>query len=244
MTSPLSALVQRLSELEAKATPGPLQVMWNTSSLVHLETGEGCPIGQGVSICSMSKKHRADAELFAEAINALPVLLAALGESRGGPGRWFPLQTDRPSVKPGPLRIPWIIAEKAYSDYARRYGRDQSLERLAERHGFSWAEMDQHYPPWRDEVDEVAKLRARVAELESALSSKPSALPPARDAEVAALVAERDALAGALKALDSWRARMPDAEFNDASPHWKWWHEAPLAQVRAALGGTQTKEAT
>jgi hypothetical protein len=77
----------------------------------------------------------------------------------------FPLQTERPPVKPGPLQIPWSIAEKAYGAYAAQYGRQQTLERLAQRGGFGWSEMDMLYPPWRDEVDELAKLRARVAEL-------------------------------------------------------------------------------
>ena len=37
--------------------------------------------------------------------------------------------------------IPWSLAEQAYKVYAARYGRGQSLERLAERGGFGLAEL-------------------------------------------------------------------------------------------------------
>ena len=49
--------------------------------------------------------------------------------------------------KPAPVqatragRVDRRIAEVAYRDYARRYGRDQTLERLLERGGFSWGEL-------------------------------------------------------------------------------------------------------
>ena len=45
----------------------------------------------------------------------------------------FPLQ--------GAQSVPWIFAERAYRYYAQRYGRDQSLERLAERGGFGASEF-------------------------------------------------------------------------------------------------------
>jgi hypothetical protein len=37
--------------------------------------------------------------------------------------------------------IPWGVAEEAYKVYSRRYGKDQSLERLAQRGGFGWSEL-------------------------------------------------------------------------------------------------------
>lgn len=46
-------------------------------------------------------------------------------------------------------RIPWRVAELAYIEYAKRYGRDQSLERLAERGGFHVNELDALLPEWR-----------------------------------------------------------------------------------------------
>jgi len=76
--------------------------------------------------------------------------------------RMFPLQTQR-DVPPGPVSIPWSVAEKAYGAYAAQYGRSQSLERLAQRGGFGWGEMDTLYPPWRQEVDELVRLRADLA---------------------------------------------------------------------------------
>ena len=37
--------------------------------------------------------------------------------------------------------IPWSAAERAYKTYAERYGKEQSLERLAERGGFGLYEF-------------------------------------------------------------------------------------------------------
>ncbi len=37
--------------------------------------------------------------------------------------------------------VPWAVAEAAYAVYSRRYGKDQSLEILAARGGFSWSEL-------------------------------------------------------------------------------------------------------
>lgn len=70
----------------------------------------------------------------------------------------FPLQTQR-DCPTGPRQIPWSVAEKAYGEYSRRHGSNQSLERLAERGGFGWGEMDTLYPPWRAEVDEICILK-------------------------------------------------------------------------------------
>ena len=38
-------------------------------------------------------------------------------------------------------QVPRVIAEAAYRDYKRRYGTQQSLDRMIERGGFSWAEL-------------------------------------------------------------------------------------------------------
>jgi hypothetical protein len=40
-----------------------------------------------------------------------------------------------------PIQIPWEWAELAYEEYSSRYGTSQSLERLAERHGFGVYEI-------------------------------------------------------------------------------------------------------
>lgn len=100
--------------------------------------------------------------------------------------KMFPLQTSRrKGIVPGPLQIPWSVAEKAYGAYAREYGKGQSLERLAERGGFGWCEMDDLYPQWRAEASEIAELRSEIT---------------AKDAEIERLRAERDALFGKLNA--------------------------------------------
>jgi hypothetical protein len=63
------------------------------------------------------------------------------------PMRPFPIQRDLglpPGRDPawfGQTTVPWWIAELAYVEYSRRYGTLQSLERLAERGGFSRAEL-------------------------------------------------------------------------------------------------------
>ena len=49
-------------------------------------------------------------------------------------GRTFPMQR-------GPS-IPWDLAEIIYEVYSAMYGTSQSLERLAERGGFGWAEVE------------------------------------------------------------------------------------------------------
>ncbi|WP_374029799.1 hypothetical protein [Bdellovibrio bacteriovorus] len=37
--------------------------------------------------------------------------------------------------------IPWSVAEKAYQVYSFLFGTDQSIEKLAQRGGFSWLEL-------------------------------------------------------------------------------------------------------
>lgn len=75
--------------------------------------------------------------------------------------KMFPLQPSR-DKRPGPLSIPWSVAEKAYGVYAGLFGRGKTLERLAERGGFGVCEMDTLYPAWRAEVDEITRLRAVI----------------------------------------------------------------------------------
>lgn len=38
--------------------------------------------------------------------------------------------------------IGWDVAEMIYRRYCRLYGTDQTLERIAERGGFSWTEVE------------------------------------------------------------------------------------------------------
>lgn len=86
-----------------------------------------------------------------------------------------------PVQRYGGKSIPWSVAEKAYEVYSRKYGSSQSLERLAERGGFGVGEMDEFYPNWRNEVEEIPLLKKRIAELEAATQPKPQSEIPSRD---------------------------------------------------------------
>lgn len=67
--------------------------------------------------------------------------------------RRAPVQGDYriPKGLPGhaPGTVTWEAHEAAWEDYAKRYGRDQSAERIAERGGFGYAELTDHlgHPP-------------------------------------------------------------------------------------------------
>lgn len=73
----------------------------------------------------------------------------------------FPIQAER-EAQPHPMRVPWNVAELAYSVYAGRYGRGQSLERLAERGGFAPSEMDMFVPDWREQCDTIVRQAAEI----------------------------------------------------------------------------------
>ncbi len=48
--------------------------------------------------------------------------------------RMFPMMGGPP--------IPWSVAELIYERYAAVHGRSQTIERIAERGGFGWAEVE------------------------------------------------------------------------------------------------------
>lgn len=79
----------------------------------------------------------------------------------------FPIQSDR--NRPAPNSCPWHIAERAYSVYAAANGTSQSIERIAQRGGFSALEMDFLCPGWVSEREhfnlmdaEINRLRAKL----------------------------------------------------------------------------------
>jgi hypothetical protein len=76
--------------------------------------------------------------------------------------RTFPIQSQRGSA-PHPTRIPWEVADLAYSVYSARHGKSQSLELLAERGGFGPIEMDDLLPGWRERCDKLSLLTADLA---------------------------------------------------------------------------------
>lgn len=64
--------------------------------------------------------------------------------------RPFPIQDDwnwkkgrdyRPLIHNPRTFIPWWLAEEAYETYSKYYGKQQSLEHLAERGGFGRSEL-------------------------------------------------------------------------------------------------------
>lgn len=83
-------------------------------------------------------------------------LLEQLDTQQKSKQHMFPLQQY------GGGSIPWEVAEIAYREYARRYGTSQSMERLAQRSGFSIGEMDMFYPDWRDAVDIFKRQQAHI----------------------------------------------------------------------------------
>ena len=87
-------------------------------------------------------------------------------------GRRFPLQRSlSPKAREAEdqrASVPWIIGQMAWDRYAAQYGKDQSVERIAERHGFSNGEMDKFLPGWREMADRIdLESVALVAALEA-----------------------------------------------------------------------------
>jgi hypothetical protein len=129
----------------------------------------------------------------------------------------FPLQVDRTPTKPQFRSIPWSVAEKAYAVYSRNYGTGQSLERMAQRGGFSNGEMDIYYPAWRDDVDELAKLRAAAATLEARAVAAEVALRALDSPEL------RDFAAGAVREAAHQRKRWgSDHDAGKTPADWFW----------------------
>lgn len=55
--------------------------------------------------------------------------------------RPFPIQGDYQTGGGKSSTIPWWLAEIAYKQYAKQFGNQQTLERLAERGGFGREEL-------------------------------------------------------------------------------------------------------
>lgn len=76
--------------------------------------------------------------------------------------RPFPIQASH-GRQPG-FTVPWWLAELAYRDYSRRYGKQQSLARLAERGGFGREELIDHLIPVL--LADRARAQERIEALE------------------------------------------------------------------------------
>lgn len=65
--------------MSEKWTNGPWNVLEsNNSSLIHVETGEGCPEGQGIQIATTNRGNREQRYANASLIAAAPELFEAL----------------------------------------------------------------------------------------------------------------------------------------------------------------------
>lgn len=157
--------------------------------------------------------------------------------------RRFPLIPEK--GEPGPLSISWPLAEKAYSQYAARYGRNQSLQRLSERGGFYFGEMDEFYPGWRDEADEIALLTARAEKAEAALADAQEEIRRGNDHFIAAVKDRQrvEAEAAALReALKAWMLGVDLSETSSYCEYCETHAEAsedtgqPIAPVRHSVG--------
>ena len=60
---------------------------------------------------------------------------------QGGVKREENGEVARPIVHDKASSIPWWLAEEAYAYYASRFGKQQTLDRLAERGGFGRKEL-------------------------------------------------------------------------------------------------------
>ncbi len=133
-------------------------------------------------------------------------------EPKAEEARLFPIQQGE--------SIPWAAAEKAYVTYARLFGTQQSLERLAERQGFSvqeWACLYLGHDPgqhrWLRHEGGSLVVEPACIQKASTLAAL-AALPPSGDAPtgglgkvVARLIVEADAAA---KASEGFHAQDPD----------------------------------
>lgn len=146
----------------------------------------------------------------------------------------FPIQGGRGAAA-HPLFVPWGVAEKAYSVYSALYGTALSLERLAERGGFSPSEMDDLFPAWRQESSEVEQLQAEVARLkewQAAILIKDSI----KTREINTLTKENRDLYAQLTTLREERDRLQDdAVFLREERDRAWGSECALAGKVATL---------
>ena len=74
-------------------------------------------------------------------------------------------QKESPKTAPvqGYGHIPWGMHMRAWDVYAVKYGKYQSAERIAERGGLHYGELDEFIPGWRDELSVYAERDAAIA---------------------------------------------------------------------------------
>lgn len=91
----------------------------------------------------------AGSDVFCAAIAKATLDRITAPEDQGGLDLEIKEKRRFPLMKTG-RTIAWSVAERAYEQYAAGYGTNQSLDKMAQRGGFSVGEMDLFFPAWRD----------------------------------------------------------------------------------------------
>lgn len=84
-----------------------------------------------------------------------------------------------------PAGIPWSVHMRAYENYVKKHGAQVALIDIVGRNcrgGFHVGELDELLPGWRDEVEELGKLRAEVKRLNDIVNSIATSEPRLLDA--------------------------------------------------------------
>lgn len=86
------------------------------------------------------------------------------------------LETAEAAQKRAPVQgfsagIPWGMHLRAYDAYSKKWAPQKALITGGCRGGFSVNELDQFIPGWRDELSEISRLRALLAEAGEALKA-------------------------------------------------------------------------
>jgi hypothetical protein len=126
--SALGILLSRLTE-RAKLPFG-----FTKEGIKQLQQGE--PDGETWAYIQDALSAQEDLELVTQAISDTPKGFPIQREDRNLDGQFV-----RPAGTMPATLIPWWLAEIAYEEYVNLFGKDQSLERLAERGGFGRWEL-------------------------------------------------------------------------------------------------------
>lgn len=92
-----------------------------------------------------------------------------------------PLDLNETKEKRAPVQgytqgIPWEMHLRAYNEYCKQYGPQKALIEGWCRGGFATGELDLFIPGWRDELEELPRLRTDLARHKAALKVATDAL--------------------------------------------------------------------
>jgi hypothetical protein len=151
-TTTSCSLARRISEVQLLMTDYSNIPTWGDMQLIRSWIDAGCPVAH------RNHDARACVLLLHKLMEGIPKHIpiycwgdpewkAEIERLRAAERR-APVQGD-PRIKEGlpgnrPGTITWSEHLEAYADYAKRYGTSQSAERLAERGGFGYRELQYH----------------------------------------------------------------------------------------------------